>query len=121
MTEVDAYFSSCSKEQKRILLPLHDYLVSLPGVEAKIRFKIPFYYRFSWVCYLNPLKNGNVEFCFLHGQKLSNEQGLLKNKGRKMISGIELDPSPFELDRLVEVIQEAFYLDELIAKEKKRK
>ncbi len=47
--------------QQEIMLHLHELLTSYPEVSGKIRYKIPFYYRKSWICYLNPTKYGSVE------------------------------------------------------------
>lgn len=107
------YIEARDGEQQRILLVLHELITSLPQVTDKIRYKIPFYDRKSWVCYLNPLKEGGVELCFLHGNELSNEQGLLDFKGRKQVAGISyFAVSDIREEPLLEILQEALLLDE---------
>jgi hypothetical protein len=96
-------------------------MMSLPDVTCKIRFKIPFYYRKSWICYLNPVKGNGVEFVFLRGNELSNEQGLLEAKGRKQVSGVtfyEIKEIPQEV--LQEVVMEALILDDEVKYKSKR-
>ena len=100
--------------QKEILLYLHN-LLSEMDLEAKIRYKIPFYYGRSWICYLNPLKNDGVELAFPRGYELSNEQGILMSKDRKMVLGIEFySVEEIPTDTLLEIIQEAIILDETV-------
>jgi hypothetical protein len=86
-------------------LSTYDYLIS------KIRFKIPFYYGKTWICYLNPVKPDKVELVFLRGQALKSSQ-LLDSRNRKMVKGLMLqviEDIPFEIiDRLV---KEAIALD----------
>ncbi len=93
-----------------------------PEVVAKIRYRVPFYFRKSWVCYLNPIKNHGIEIAFIRGNELSNEQGILQAKNRKQVHGVEVfDYNALPLKALQEVIQEALLLDETIPYASKRK
>ena len=56
--------------QRAIMLYLHELLVNEMGLEAKLRYKIPFYYRKSWICYLNPVKPDSIELAFTRGNEL---------------------------------------------------
>lgn len=108
--------------QQEIMLYLHDLITSYPEIVGKIRYKIPFYYRKSWVCYLNPVKNDQVELVFLLGNELSNEQGLLESRGRKQVSGVIFSKvSNIPTETLHEILQEAFLLDEEVKYASKRK
>jgi hypothetical protein len=70
---------------------------------------------------LNPLKIGGVELAFPRGNELSNIQGLLIDKGRKQVSGIELDfIDTIPIESILEVINEAILLDELVPYSSKR-
>ncbi|MEO1021645.1 MAG: DUF1801 domain-containing protein [Bacteroidota bacterium] len=93
---------------------LHDILSQIPAITISIKWKIPYYSRKHPICYLNPLKNKEgIELCFYRGQELSNENGLLKTKGRKMIAGIEIyNPDTAPWLEIEEVIHEAVFLDE---------
>ncbi|MEO1515721.1 MAG: DUF1801 domain-containing protein [Bacteroidota bacterium] len=101
--------------QREILHYLHELLEGQLDLTPKIRYKIPFYYRKTWICYLNPIKNDGIELAFLRGYQLSNDQGLLSAKGRKQVMGLEIyELEGLPLDSLLEVLQEAILLDEEI-------
>lgn len=122
MSEVDFFIESKSGKQKEILEFLHQFICTYPDVTEKIRYKIPFYYRKSWICYLNPLKKDGIELAFTRGDELSNEQGILLKKGRKQIRGIEIfDAKEINEEVLQEIFQEAFILDETVTYASKRK
>ncbi len=112
-------------DQQEVLQYLHNLLVSFPDIEPKLRYKIPFYYRKSWICYLNPIKKTGIELCFTRGNELSNSQGLLQAKDRKQIRGIVFEKVvDIPTETLIEILQEAFLLDETVpyqSKNKKRK
>lgn len=121
-TAEDFIYSCTNENQKEILQYLHDYFLSFPEVEDKIRFKIPFYFRKSWICYLNPIKNDGIELAFTRGNELSNDQGLLLDKGRKQIRGIEFfSRKDIPIEIVGEIFQEALILDETIPYTSKRK
>jgi hypothetical protein len=122
MTEVEDYIESFDDSQRDILLYIHKLLSIELNLTYKLRFKIPFYYRKSWICYLNPTKNKSIEFAFVRGNELSNSQGLLDSKGRKQVWSIELTKlSESPIGKLTEIIQEAILLDETVAYASKRK
>lgn len=121
MTCLD-YIESLEGEQRDIMLALHEFVSSFPQVTGKIRFKIPFYYRKTWICYLNPLKGGGVELCFVRASELSNEQGLLDFKGRTQVAGVSFfKVGDIKETTLFEVFQEAFLLDDEVKYASKRK
>ena len=113
MHEVEDFIYSYEGNQRAVMLYLHNLLLSYPHITCKISYKIPFYYRKSWLCYLNPTINGNVEFVFTRGNELSNIQGLLNTKGRTQVSGIEFKTDKeIPLESINEIIQEAILLDD---------
>ncbi len=121
MNPVEAFIIDLEGNQKEIMLYLHSLLENL-NLQSKIRYRIPFYYGKSWVCYLNPKKNDAIEMAFLRGNELSNSQGILSFNGRKQVSGIMLtcvEDIPNEL--LDEVLQEALLLDETVKYNVRRK
>lgn len=79
MNPVEDFIDSLTGKQRDIILHLHLWLLQFEGVNAKISFGIPMYYRKKWICYLNPLKNGGVEFVFSRGNGLQDTSGLLNN------------------------------------------
>ena len=117
------YIESLENEvQRDLMLHLHELICTFPNLEGKIRYKVPMYYLHSWLCYLNPLKDGGVELCFIRANELSNAQGLLHFKDRKQVAGIsfyKINDIPTE--PLLEILQEALLLDETMPYASKRK
>ncbi len=114
MSDVEDFILQFSGNQQAILEYFHQLFTNELQLTDKLRYKIPFYYGKSWICYLNPKKGEKIELAFLRGNELSNVQGLLSNKGRKMVSGIEFTSvAEIPTDAINEIIQEAIYLDEI--------
>jgi len=122
MTAVEDFIYQYENDQRAILLLLHDLLVNQLNLDDKIRFKIPFYYGKTWICYLNPIKTHAVELAFIRGNELSNAQGILNSKGRKQVYGISFEKvKDIDLPCLEEVLHEAMLLDETTPYKSKRK
>ena len=122
MTAVEDYIYTLEGRQRELMLYLHGHLVNALNLEDKLRYNIPFYFRKSWICYLNPIKKEGIEIAFLRGKELSNEQGILDSKGRKQVSGIVFTkPSEIPLRALTKILQEAILLDDLVPYGSKRK
>ena len=122
MSQSEAFILDYSGEQGEVLQYLHDMLMSFPEMESKIRYRVPFFFRRSWIVYLNPKKGEKVELCFLRANEMSNEQGLLDFKDRTQVAGVTYG-SVKEIDDAVlwEVVQEAILLDETVKYASKRK
>jgi hypothetical protein len=113
MTEAEDFIYCLEGEQREIMLLLHQFLTNELGLNEKLRFKIPFYDRKTWICYLSPKKNGKVELAFIYGNELSNEQALLSCKGRKQVFGLEFEKvADIPFVALNEILQEALLIDE---------
>src|SRR5210317_2137212 len=107
--------------QRELMINLHSFMMNLPEIRCKISYHLPFYYRQSWICYLNPLKDGRVEFAFTWGNELSNESGLLESKGRKQVYSVTISSiKDVGSEELNQVIQEAILLDEMVPYASKR-
>jgi hypothetical protein len=111
--QINEYLYNLTLEQAGIVQCLHDLIVETPGIEVKRRWKLPFYFRKSWICYFNVLKDDSVEWAFLRGNELSNEHGWLESKGRKQIYSVSFKTRE-DIDlRLAQTqFQEALLLDE---------
>jgi len=121
MPTIEDYIYRHEGKQRDILQELHQLLTEDLNLEAKLRYKIPFYYNRSWICYLNAQKEGGVELAFTRGNELSNDQGLLDDKGRKQVMSIQIDELKQIHDpMLLEVWQEAILLDETVPYASKR-
>ncbi len=113
MSKLINHIESLDNQQKEITSFLHDWLTLDFNLEAKYRFKIPFYYQKTWICYLNPIKKDGIEFNFVRARELSAHDDILDFRGRKMVAGILLyDVSKIPLNRLALVLEEALLLDE---------
>lgn len=122
MQEIEDFIYQYEGHQRNVMLHFHQLLYNKLGLSPKIRFKIPFYYKYSWICYLNPTKNDTIEFAFVRGIELSNHQILLDSKGRKQVYSIEFKKITDIPHHLInELIQEAILLDESKPYESKRR
>lgn len=107
--------------QRDVLLFFHDLFTDGLNLQCKIRYKIPFYYGRSWICYLNPLKSGKVDLVFIRGNELSDDQNILEHKDRKQVRGVEFtNLQEVKSSLILDVIQEAILLDETQAYGSKR-
>ena len=121
MRTVSNYILGLEGQQKAIVKYLHERLTTYHDLESNVSYGIPMYRRKTWVCYLNPLKIGGVDFVFTRGHLLSNEQGLLDGSGRKYVAGMILhDVSEIPERAIDEMVQEAILVDELWVKERKK-
>lgn len=114
MNEVEEYILRLPQHKKEIALYLHGMFIEDYELRPKIAYKIPMYYGKKWVVYLNPDNRAGVEMAFTKGHLLSNKQGLLDSKGRKLVSSVEffsLEEIPEKVVR--EILEEALELDHL--------
>jgi hypothetical protein len=115
MTAVEDFIYRYEGTQRSIMLCLHQLLSEQLNLTDKIRFKIPFYYKKSWICYVNPMKDGSVEFAFVRANELANTHGLLESKGRKQVAGITFTSTEdWPIEEVRQIIQEAILLDETV-------
>ena len=122
MTEVEDYIYTYEGGQRKLLIYLHEWLTQKVNMIDKLKYQIAFYYQKSWICYLNPSKTGGVEFAFVRGNELSNQNALLESKGRKQVYSVTYEQvTDVALDLLNEVMQEAILLDSTVPYAAKRR
>ena len=122
MSSVEACISEQNEPQKQIMTILHDLIMRNDRMSTKIRFRIPFYYQKSWVCYLNPTKSKGVELCFTRANELSNDNGHLDFKDRKQVAGITYhNIEDIEESIIYEVLNEALILDDHVKYSNRKK
>jgi hypothetical protein len=112
MDTVEEFIYGHEGKQREILLYFHNLLLSFPMVTVKFQYKLPFYYRKTWFCYLHPTKNGKVELSFIRGRELADEHGLLDFKNRKKVGSIPIRELSDITPEIHALIQEALLLDE---------
>lgn len=115
MNKVEDYILNFEGDQKEIMLFFHGLLTEEFDLIPRFQYNLPFYYRKSWICYLFPTKKGLIELAFPRGRELPNAQGILKSRGRKMVSSIEFkELKDIPVKGIREVIQEAIMLDDTV-------
>lgn len=118
---INEFISDYSKKQQAIILRLHRDLIDL-NLRSEYKFKLPFYYKRSWICYLNPTKQDTVELAFTRGNELSNAYDFLEKKGRRQVYGIEIiNVKDCSMEGVISTIHEAILLDEKVPYASKRK
>jgi len=122
VTPCQDYLLDLEGTPRALMEQLAGRILQFPEVVCKIRYRIPFFYRHSWVCYLNPVKGGGVELAFLYGHQLTDPFGLLEARGRKMVKGIRLyELAQLPGEPLEELIAEALILDDTLRQERSGK
>ena len=112
MSGIENVISGFDQNQQNIAWFIHEWLTRDFDLTCKIKYKIPFYYQKSWICYVNPVKNSGLELCFTRAQKFSNQQGLLESKGRKYVAGITMYTIDLDLFESIRVdLLEALDID----------
>lgn len=119
MNAVESYIWEREDNEREIMLTIRDMVhSSATGITEKIRYTLPFFDRHAWICYMNPLKTGGIEVCFMKGRDLVGISPLLDQKDRKLVAGITItsteDLESFEAFHVV--LTEAIRLDELSKK-----
>ena len=121
MLTVQDFIYDLEGEQRAVFEYLDELISGFPEMESKIRYRIPFYFRKSWICYLNPKKNGGMELCFLRANELADAGGILNFKDRTQVAGIEISSlKDIPEEGLREILMEAILLDETIPYKSKR-
>lgn len=116
MLQVEEFIANMKNEnQKAIIQFWHNILTTYPTVTAYIKFRVPFYYQNTWVCYLNPIKPNGVELVLMYAKHLS-PNNLLETKGRKLVAGISFfsieEITDDILEKVLNLFEEALQLDE---------
>ncbi|MBK7638238.1 MAG: hypothetical protein IPJ13_31150 [Saprospiraceae bacterium] len=87
-----------------------------------MKYGIPFYYKKSWICYLNPTNDGRVEIAFTRANELIENASLLEFGIRKQVAGIMItDIESLPLEDLNTIMTEALVIDETVRYSVKKK
>jgi hypothetical protein len=116
------YIHQRPKEQQQLMLLVRSlFLHSAPAMADKLNYGIPFFYRHSWLAYLNATDAG-LDVGFTRGHLLSPDHERLEVRGRKIVRSILLawDEKPARVEALLlPVIQDALVVDEWLLAQKK--
>lgn len=124
MNAVQDFITQQRDFQKEIMSVLRLWILDLgPHAQEKISYKIPFFYFYGPLCYLNPAPDG-VDLSFVQGNRLSNEQKLLEEKGRKTVASIRfhsLAEVEEQESEIRQILNEAAILNQYLHQQKKKK
>jgi hypothetical protein len=105
------WFDNLDSELKSLAIDLNNYILTF-NLTPKLRYKIPFYYGKSWVCYLNAKKN-RIDLSFIRANEFSLDFEELDFKKRKTVASLSyfLDDS-IDYILLNKIIDEALRVDQ---------
>lgn len=103
--QVDAFIEALPQPQQALAERLRELLFeTVPQVEERYSFKLPFYHHFGMFCYLHFDKAG-LHLCFCRGKDLVDAFPQLEQKGRAAIASVTVhsaaDISRLELRQLL--------------------
>jgi hypothetical protein len=109
---VEDYILSRKEPVRSLLEYLHRLLLDYQ-LQPKIAYGIPMYYGHKWVCYLNPLKDDQLELAFPRAKEFTDPSGLLDFRDRKMVAGLILDPvEDLPIAAVKDILEAALALDQ---------
>lgn len=93
MSIVDHYIDALPADQQQLVIRLRQLILrTIPGVEEKFSFKIPFYHYHGMFCYINPAKEG-IELGLCRGKDLIEAFPQLEQKGRAIVATLSIKHS----------------------------
>ena len=127
---VDDFLEYLPDDERRIVNTLRKIVLDcMPEGKEKLAYNVPFYYQHKRVFYIWPSsipwgkikETGVVEFGFCQGIKIEDEIGFLNKGDRKEMASVKFRSlKEIDLDLLRSYIYEALFIDEQLAKEKKK-
>lgn len=102
---VDAYIESLPETKREIAEAIRELiLTTVPDVEEKLSFKIPFYHYFGMFCYLNEVDEG-IDVGFCRGKDLVFAWPQLDLRDRVMVASVIItskkEIQTFQLEQLL--------------------
>ena len=126
--DFESFFEDLLPAEKSVCERLRSLLLTnFPELREKFGYGVPYYWRFSRICFLYPASfpysgmDSGVAFGFTRGHLLSNHQGLLDLGGRKEVAYVRLlSESAIREEPLLEILHEAVLLDREMASKKRK-
>ena len=114
MTPVQQYIYAKPKRISEILDFLNDQIVSFDAkIHSTLKWNVPYYSRTKSLCYLNVVRNGEVELNFTKGFLFDKRpKELIKFNGRSKVGGIKYSNlGEIDIEILLEVLSESVRVD----------
>lgn len=90
MRKVDAYIEALPEGRRELCAVLRELIIeTVPAVEEKLSFRIPFYHYFGMFMYLNNTKEG-IDVAFCRGKDLLEAFPQLQQKNRAAIATVTI-------------------------------
>lgn len=127
MPSVEDFLLDLPAKEQPIAIRLREIILeSIPDVEERLSYGVPYFYRFSRICFIWPASAPNsahddgVLLGFCRANLLSNENGLFEMGHRKEV-GIVQYHSLLEIDEnvILEALYEAVIVDEELGGKRK--
>ena len=125
--DIDDFFEYIPKRELEIVMALRQLVLDcIPGCKEKLSYNVPFYYRYSRICFIWPaaipwgnVKMRGVQLGFCKGYLLRDEINYLDKGNRKQVySKVFTDLGEIEADLLRTYLFEAVFVDEQTKKNK---
>jgi hypothetical protein len=121
---VQAYIASQADPAREIMTILRSWILDLGShTQEKISHNVPYFSFYGTLCYFSITKDHGVDFTFLKGKRLDDENKILESRGRKEIRS-KTFYSIAELEEVEESIRqllnEAAILNEYHFKQKQK-
>lgn len=112
MDTVEKYIYRLPDNEMLIAARFRDWLLRYnKQITERIRYGVPFFDYFGWMCYLNPMKQGGIDLCFIDGSLMIRNAHLLTDRSRKTVrSRILLTPYDVDVATLRPLLDEAMEL-----------
>lgn len=124
--DFDSFCEALLPAEKAVCNRLRDLILeNFPEVREKFGYGVPYYHRFSRICFMYPASfpysghSDGVALGFTRGHLLSNDQGLLDMGDRKEVGYVLLrQTGDIRESPLLDMLHEAVLLDEDVFREK---
>lgn len=124
----DSFSEALLPAEKTICTRMRQLILeNFPELREKFGYGVPYYHRFSRICFLYPAsfpysgQPEGVAFGLTRGHLLSNVQGLLDLGARKEVAYVLIkSAADIREDTLLEILYEAVLLDADLARAKKK-